>query len=97
LGNDTLEGGAGNNILAGGVVDLWERSGNDTYLFGRGSGQDRIIHLDSTAGNTDVLSFGAGVKTDQLWFRRKGSDLEVSIMAPRTRSPSPTGTLALAT
>ena len=73
LGNDTLNGGAGNDILNGGV-------GNDTYLFGRGSGADAINEYDTTAGNTDLLSIGAGVAPNQLWFRRVGSDLEVSII-----------------
>jgi Ca2+-binding RTX toxin-like protein len=72
-GNDTLDGGAGNDSLVGG-------SGNDTYLMGRGSGADLVTENDATAGNTDVLSIGAGVAIDQLWFRHVGNDLEVSII-----------------
>lgn len=72
-GNDLLDGGAGGDDLQGGV-------GNDTYLFGRGSDADRVLDYDTTAGNVDVLSIGAGVTVDQLWFRRVGSDLEVSII-----------------
>jgi Ca2+-binding RTX toxin-like protein len=72
-GNDTLDGGAGNDTLYGGI-------GSDTYLFGRGSGADMVSDVDSTAGNTDVLSIGSGVTADQLWFRRVGADLEVSII-----------------
>ncbi|MDR2875602.1 MAG: hypothetical protein LBV44_06715, partial [Methylobacillus sp.] len=72
-GNDTLDGGAGNDALNGGL-------GNDTYLFGLGSGTDTLIDYDTTAGNTDVLSFGTGVSADQLWFQRSGNNLVVSII-----------------
>jgi Ca2+-binding RTX toxin-like protein len=72
-GNDTLDGGAGNDALYGGA-------GNDLYLFGRGSGADLLNDYDYTAGNTDVLSVGADVAADQIWLRRVGSDLEVSII-----------------
>ena len=58
-GDDTLQGGAGNDILAGGRYDTWngnyDGSGNDTYQFGRGDGQDRIVDVDTTPGNTDVV------------------------------------------
>ncbi|MGP1680952.1 MAG: calcium-binding protein, partial [Giesbergeria sp.] len=72
-GDDILDGGAGNDILQGGL-------GSDTYLFGRGDGQDRLTENDATAGNQDVLSFGQGVSAEQLWFRRVGANLEVSII-----------------
>ena len=72
-GDDTLDGGLGNDNLSGGA-------GNDTYLFGRGSGADVVSDFDTTAGNTDVLSIGSGVASDQLWFRQAGSDLAVSII-----------------
>jgi Ca2+-binding RTX toxin-like protein len=71
--DDLLDGGAGNDLLQGGL-------GSDTYLFGRGAGADRITENDSTPGNTDVLQLGADVSADQLWLRRVGSDLEVSII-----------------
>jgi Ca2+-binding RTX toxin-like protein len=76
VGNDfanVLDGKAGNDFLDG-------QTGNDTYLFNRGSGQDTIVDIDATAGNTDVLSFGTGIATDQLWFKHVGNDLEVSII-----------------
>ncbi len=89
-GDDVLDGGAGNDILAGGVYDTWNGSfrgtGNDTYLFGRGSQADRIVDEDATPGNVDVLSVGPGVATDQLWFRREGNDLEVSIIGTEDRA-----------
>ncbi len=72
-GNDTLDGGAGNDSLLGGT-------GDDTYFLGTGSGADLITENDATAGNTDLLSVGAGVAIDQLWFRHVGNNLEVSII-----------------
>ncbi|WP_265706615.1 beta strand repeat-containing protein [Verminephrobacter aporrectodeae] len=78
-GADTLDGGAGNDTLNGG-------NGNDTYVFGRGSGADSITDYDSTAGNTDCLSIGAGVSTNQLWLRRVGTALEVSIIGTSDKS-----------
>ncbi|MFN5350089.1 MAG: calcium-binding protein, partial [Polaromonas sp.] len=78
-GADTLDGGTGNDTLNGGA-------GNDTYLFGRGSGADVINEYDTTVGNTDLLSIGAGVAANQMWFRRVGSDLEVSIIGGTDKS-----------
>jgi len=72
-GNDSLNGGSGNDTLSGGA-------GNDTYLFGQGSGGDIISDYDATSGNADVLSVGAGVAIDQLWFQHVGNNLEVSII-----------------
>jgi len=72
-GDDFLDGKAGNDTLIGGA-------GSDMYSFGRGYGADTVQENDATPGTTDVLSFGAGVASDQLWFRHTGSDLEVSII-----------------
>ena len=71
-GNDTLDGGAGDDFLSGGYD-------SDTYLFGRGSGQDTIDNYDPGAG-VDRLSFGTNIAADQLWFRQSGSGLEVSVI-----------------
>ncbi len=88
VGMDTLNGGAGNDILDGGADNdtLNGGTGNDTYVFGRGSNADIINDYDSTAGNTDLLSVGADVAANQLWFRRVGSDLEVSIIGTSDKS-----------
>lgn len=72
-GNDILDGGTGNDTLQGGM-------GDDTYCFGRGYGSDTIVENDATAGNTDVALFTAGIAADQLWFKRTGKSLEVSII-----------------
>ncbi|MEX8195412.1 calcium-binding protein, partial [Comamonas guangdongensis] len=73
LGNDTLDGGAGNDTLYG-------ESGNDTYYFSRGFGVDTVYDYDTTTGNKDVAQFAADIASDQLWFRRNGINLEVSVI-----------------
>jgi Ca2+-binding RTX toxin-like protein len=78
-GNDVLDGGSGNDVLEGG-------GGNDTYSLNRGGGTDSITDSDVTTGNTDVLQVGAGVTASQLWFRRTGTDLEVSIVGSTDRT-----------
>ncbi|MDR2165837.1 MAG: hypothetical protein LBO79_09530, partial [Zoogloeaceae bacterium] len=55
-------------------------NGNDTYLFNRGDGQGTIEDYDETAGNLDTLSFGADISADQLWFRKTGEHLEISLI-----------------
>ena len=30
--------------------------------------------------NTDVLAFGAGIRRDDIWLRKVGNDLEVSVV-----------------
>ncbi|WP_339843037.1 calcium-binding protein [Paenibacillus sp. FSL R5-0912] len=81
-GDDVLDGGAGNDTLYGGdSSDTYytRANGNDTYLFGRGSGQDTIIDYDGTAGNADVIRFAADVKPGDVTVRRNGSSLELLI------------------
>jgi Ca2+-binding RTX toxin-like protein/GH24 family phage-related lysozyme (muramidase) len=80
-GNDRVIGGLGNDTLRGGVGNdtVWGAAGNDTYLFGRGDGSDTIYE---TAGQ-DTLKLSSNVAYDQLWFRRSGSDLLVSIIGTR--------------
>ncbi len=79
-GNDTLDGGSGDDTLSGG-------EGGDIYLMMRGSGSDLIYANDGAVAGLDILSFGNDLAADQLWFRRSGDDLEVSIVgtADKTR------------
>ena len=77
LGNDTLYGGTGRDTLDGGAGDDilwgdpgWGDAGNDTYLFGRGSGQDTIIDQDSTAGNIDTVLLGSGIVPSDVVMHR---------------------------
>jgi Ca2+-binding RTX toxin-like protein len=78
--DDTLDGGAGNDYLAG-------NQGSDTYLFGRGDGQDTIYNshsifgnrIDPTPNKRDVLVFKAGVLASDVTVSRSGSDLVLKI------------------
>jgi len=64
-GNDLLIGSTGWNWIYENGQWRQERSlapsisanGNDTYLFGRGDGQDTVIDGDYTTGNSDTLRF----------------------------------------
>jgi Ca2+-binding RTX toxin-like protein len=79
-GNDTLDGGAGDDHYAGGwgadtLTDTATAS-NDVYAWGRGEGADTL----SDAGGIDRLEVLPGVAEDQLWLRRVGSNLELSVI-----------------
>ncbi|MDO8629984.1 MAG: putative Ig domain-containing protein, partial [Phycisphaerales bacterium] len=76
-----ISGTDGDDILAGTTVnDRFNGGpGNDTYLFGLGSGQDQIEDSDITAGNSDTLRIGAGVTPDDLVVTRTNDDLFISI------------------
>src|SRR6185369_8669938 len=75
-GNDTLDGGLGNDTLAGGDGNdsLQGGEGSDIYLFNPGQGQDVI---SDSAGDADVLSFGAGILASNTQVSRTGNDLLV--------------------
>lgn len=65
-GNSIISGGKGNDNLQGG-------KGSDTYLFNRGDGADQINEIEQSAAianDIDVLSFGSGITSDQLWFSK---------------------------
>jgi len=72
-GNDTLYGGVGNDTLDGSY-------GSDTYQFGRGDGLDRILESDNTTTSVDTLQLSARISREQVWWRKSGNDLEMSII-----------------
>ncbi|WP_338758924.1 calcium-binding protein [Massilia sp. METH4] len=80
-GNDNLYGNAGNDRLDGGAGDdyLDGGTGSDTYVFGLGSGKDRISAYDTTAGKVDTIQFGAGVLAANVTATRDGSALVLTI------------------
>ena len=89
-GNDSLLGGAGNDNLTGGAGDdaLWGGTGNDSlsgvggndrYYWGLSDGTDTLLDLDYTAGNLDTATLGPGIAAGQVWFRRLGDNLEISV------------------
>jgi Ca2+-binding RTX toxin-like protein len=77
-GDDTLAGGTGNDYLSGGA-------GSDTYLFGVGSGHDTVDNYDSSASSVDTLIFEGGISIEQLWFRKTGGSLEVSVIGTQDK------------
>lgn len=81
-GDDRLEGGAGSDMLVGGAGDdvLVGGGDSDAYQFGRGDGHDRIVENDATAGNRDIVLFGANIAAEQLWLQRVNNDLRLSII-----------------
>lgn len=72
-GHDTLVGGTGNDTLNGAM-------GSDTYQFSRGAGSDLLQDLDRTVTDVDVLQFMANISPEQVWLRRVGTSLEVSLI-----------------
>ncbi|MBU1052985.1 MAG: hypothetical protein KKC46_04045 [Proteobacteria bacterium] len=81
-GNDILDGGAGNDSLYGGTNYYSNKAnGDDTYIFGRGSGQDVIYDRDVTLGNSDTILLAADILPDDVQLIRLAysDDLILSI------------------
>jgi Ca2+-binding RTX toxin-like protein len=72
-GSDLLVGGAGNSMFVGGGGDDTIRlgGGSDVIAFNRGDGRDVV----ESAGGSATLSLGAGIRIQDLVFRRSGQDL----------------------
>ena len=71
---DVLQGDAADNFLDGrGESDILEGStGNDTYFFGFGYGDDLI---EDSGGLLDVVEFAPGVAPSDILISRLGNDL----------------------
>lgn len=73
-GNDKLVGNSANQFFAGGAgndrIELG--GGNDVIAYNRGDGSDTIV---SGQGGNSTLSLGAGIRLDDLKFRRSGDNL----------------------
>ena len=54
-------------------------AGDDTYIFNRGGGQDRVSDSDATPGNTDILAFGVNIAPLDLVISRNVNDLKLAI------------------
>ncbi len=71
-GDDVLDGGAGEDELIGGNrragSDRTLDGGTDTYLFGRGDGNDALIN--GWSGDGDTLKFKAGIKPEDILVSR---------------------------
>ncbi|HEX5356676.1 MAG TPA: calcium-binding protein [Aquabacterium sp.] len=72
-GDDTLYGDAGRDFMDGGV-------GADTYLFGRGDGQDTVMAGWSDGiGRVDRLRLGTGIDMSNVTVTAQANDLLLSI------------------
>ncbi|WP_226661415.1 calcium-binding protein [Microbulbifer aggregans] len=76
-GTDTVYGGDGNDILSGGVGNdaLYGEQGSDTYIFNLGDGLDTILDRNQSGTDINILQFGPGITSNDLWVRRSGDDL----------------------
>jgi|GEM_PF-5019961 len=81
-GDDQIDGGnTGETFNAGaGNDELHGNGGNDIYVFGTGSGHDRVVDYDSTAGNTDVIRFSAGLGSDDITLQLDGQNLVIALV-----------------
>ena len=89
-GNDTIDGGGGDDLLIGSGnighdssgqvrIDInTQANGNDTYLFGRGSGHDTIVDGDDDT-NADTLRFADDVAPEDVAIERDGENLVLTI------------------
>lgn len=86
-GSDVMDGGAGDDIMVGigainasqsGYYERIQANGNDTYVFGRGSGHDTIIDGDATP-NTDRLIFKEEISSEEIVVQRTDMDLVLTI------------------
>lgn len=73
-----MAGGAGTDFLYGG-------SGNDTYRFGRGGGQDYVSQNDTGVGKIDAITFDNNVLPGDVIARSDGTSLYLSIKGTTDR------------
>ncbi|AVX03475.1 iron-regulated protein FrpA [Maritalea myrionectae] len=66
--NDRIDGGGGSDVLSGG-------KGDDTYLFGVGSGDDSIEDI----GGLDKVEFRDAISVSQVRFSRQDNDLLIQL------------------
>jgi Ca2+-binding RTX toxin-like protein len=55
-------------------------AGSDTYLFGRGSGQDTVNNYDTSTGKLDTIQLAADIVVADIIAVRSGSNLVLSIV-----------------
>jgi Ca2+-binding RTX toxin-like protein len=79
-GGDYLTGGSGDDLLQGGLGNDWLEgsSGADTYLFGKGGGQDKVYNDYYNDDSIDTLKFTDLASTDvqavSRWGNKYSSD-----------------------
>jgi Ca2+-binding RTX toxin-like protein len=75
---NVLQGNSASNVLDG-------RTGDDTYLFTRGGGQDTIVDFDLTLANRDVLAFGGDLDPIDLIIGRASYNLRIVVQGSSDR------------
>ncbi len=78
-GNDILDGGGGSDYPGGDY--LFGGTGADVYLFGKGSGQDRISDYEGEADSVDAdtILLGADLATTDVRLTRREDNLILTI------------------
>ncbi|MDB5579874.1 MAG: hypothetical protein JWR80_5050 [Bradyrhizobium sp.] len=71
---NTLDGGAGDDLLEGG-------DGADTYVFGRGYGHDYVVETktDGNLSDYDTVALAAGITPDDVKIKRDGNNLIIEL------------------
>ncbi|WP_427501728.1 calcium-binding protein (plasmid) [Methylomonas sp. MED-D] len=93
-GGDRIYGNSGNDVLDGGgntnsVDELYGGEGDDTYLFGYGSGTVQITEYEllgsaqSGSGN-DTIQFTSGVRPQDVILEEYYSDLRIKLAGSTT-------------
>ncbi|MES2742039.1 MAG: calcium-binding protein [Pseudomonadota bacterium] len=80
-GDDQLHGGLGNDVLEGGEGNdlLFDAAGENTFVFGRGDGQDVIVANYNGDATLGTLRFKADISTADVSARRQNNVLILSI------------------
>ena len=74
-GDDIISGGAGNDTIQGSGSFSTYETDNDTYLFGVGDGQDKILDVYGT----NVIRFKEGIAFSDIRLEADGVDLMIYI------------------
>lgn len=74
-GDDIISGGAGNDTIQGSGSFSTYETDNDTYLFGVGDGQDKILDVYGT----NVIRFKEGITFSDIRLEADGADLMIYI------------------
>ena len=84
-GNDSLYGQGGDDVYVGGtgsdVLTDTSTTSDDLYNWGRSGGADTL----TDSGGTDRIDILAGVTEDQVWLRKVGNNLELSVIGTSDR------------
>ena len=70
--SDVLDGGSGNDVLRG-------YGGSDTYMYGRGYGNDTILGEGVTPNHTDFVVLGPDILPEDLAMERQNGSLLLTI------------------